>query len=158
MQAESVQQCRIHKLLTSIMWIKIIFVIMMPSNVVDQFKWEFKAKMHIRNSSPKNKNVLTLRPFFIRTDHAASHFIRCWIDGLQGVSWIIVMFYQLFGLSLWRHPFTTEDPLVSKWCNATFLQICSDEETNSTHLGWPEGEYFSANANFCVDYSFNLHS
>ncbi len=32
-------------------------------------------------------------------------------------------FYQLFGLSFWRHPFTAEDPLVSKWCNATFLQI-----------------------------------
>ncbi len=23
----------------------------------------------------------------------------------------IVMFYQLFGLSFWRHPFTAEDPL-----------------------------------------------
>ncbi len=42
--------------------------------------------------------------------------------------WIIVMFYQLFGLSFWRHPFTTEDPLVSKWCKATFLQICSNEK------------------------------
>ncbi len=27
--------------------------------------------------------------------------------------WIIVVFYQLFGLSFWRHPFTAEDPLVS---------------------------------------------
>ncbi len=35
--------------------------------------------------------------------------------------WIIVMFYQLFGLSFWRHPFTAEDTLVSKWCNAKFL-------------------------------------
>ncbi len=25
--------------------------------------------------------------------------------------------------SFWRHPFTAEDPLVSKWCNVTFLQI-----------------------------------
>ncbi len=41
-------------------------------------------------------------------------------------------FSQLFGLSFWRHPFTTNDPLVSKWCNDTFLQICSDEETNSS--------------------------
>ncbi len=37
--------------------------------------------------------------------------------------WIIVMFYQLFGLSFRRHPFTAEDTLMSKWCNATFLQI-----------------------------------
>ncbi len=47
--------------------------------------------------------------------------------------WIIVMFfYQLFRLSFWRHPFTAEDQLVSKWWNAKFLQICSDEETNSS--------------------------
>ncbi len=41
-------------------------------------------------------------------------------------------FYELFGLSFWRHPFTAEDPLLSKWCNAEFLQICSHEETNSS--------------------------
>ncbi len=40
------------------------------------------------------------------------------IDGLEwcGLLW---SFYQLFGLR--RHPFT--DPLVSKWWNATFLQM-----------------------------------
>ncbi len=48
-------------------------------------------------------------------------------DGLEwcgllcdGLLWC---FYQLFGLSFWRHPFTAEDPLVNKWYNATFLQI-----------------------------------
>ncbi len=35
--------------------------------------------------------------------------------------WIIMMFYQLFGLSFWWHPFTAEDPLVTKGCNAKFL-------------------------------------
>ncbi len=41
-------------------------------------------------------------------------------DGLEscGLLWC---FYQLFGC--WRHPFTAEHPLVSKWCNDTFLQI-----------------------------------
>ncbi len=39
--------------------------------------------------------------------------------------------YQLFGFSFWRHPFTAEDPLVSKWSSAEFLQICSHEETNN---------------------------
>ncbi len=34
------------------------------------------------------------------------------------------------------HPFT-EDPLVSKWCNSEFIQICSDEEKTNLHLGWP---------------------
>ncbi len=46
-----------------------------------------------------------------------------------GLSWC---FYQLFGLSIWRHPFIAEDPLMSKWCNAIFFQTCSDEETNSS--------------------------
>ncbi len=60
------------------------------------------------------------------------------IDGLE--SWItyglLWCFYQLFGLSFWRHPFTAEDSLVSKWCNATFFQ------KKQTHVlfGWPEGE------------------
>ncbi len=61
-------------------------------------------------------------------------FTRRWIMYLSGVDylWIIVMFYQLSGLSFWRHPFTAEDPSVSKWCNTTFLQICSQVETNSS--------------------------
>ncbi len=58
------------------------------------------------------------------------------INWLPGVVWItcglLWCFYQLFGLSFWRHPFTAEDPLVSNWHNATFLQICLDEETNSS--------------------------
>ncbi len=44
------------------------------------------------------------------------------------------------GLSFWRHPFTAEDPLVSKWWNAKFLQIYSDKETNSSTSGMAWGE------------------
>ncbi len=62
-----------------------------------------------------------------------------------GVMWItcglLLFFYQLFGLSFWWHPFTEEDIFVSKWCNAKFLQICSDEETSSSTSWMPEGEY-----------------
>ncbi len=41
-------------------------------------------------------------------------------DGLElcGLLWC---FYQLFGQSFWRHPFTEEDPSVSKWWNAQNL-------------------------------------
>ncbi len=46
----------------------------------------------------------------------------------------MIVFYQLFGLS--RHPFTAEDPLVSKWYNGTFLHICSDKETNTLAGLW----------------------
>ncbi len=51
------------------------------------------------------------------------------INGCVDYLWIIVMFYQLFGLAFWRHPFTAV-ALVRNCCNAKFLQICSDEETN----------------------------
>ncbi len=48
-------------------------------------------------------------------------------------------------LSFWRHPFTADNPLVSKWFNATFLQICSEEETNSSASlmtwGWVKSIY-----------------
>ncbi len=42
------------------------------------------------------------------------------INWCTGVVWITCVllwcFYQLFGLSFWRHPFTAEHPLLSKWC------------------------------------------
>ncbi len=43
----------------------------------------------------------------------------------QDINWWtgLLWFFQLFGLSFWRHPFTAEHPLMSKWCNATFVQI-----------------------------------
>ncbi len=40
-----------------------------------------------------------------------------WIN--CGLLWC---FYQLFGLSFWRHPFTAEHPLLRHWCSDTFLQ------------------------------------
>ncbi len=36
-----------------------------------------------------------------------------WWTGVCGLLWC---FYQLFGLSFWRHPFTAEDPLVRTSC------------------------------------------
>ncbi len=62
---------------------------------------------------------------FVSCKHAtlALKYINWW----TGVVWItcglLWCFYQLFGLSFWRHPFTAEHPLVSKWCNATFSPI-----------------------------------
>ncbi len=77
--------------------------------------------------------------------------IDCW----TGVVWIacglLWCFYQLFGLSFWRHPFTAEDPLVSKWWNAMFLiwnkliYILDSLRVSA----------FSAKFNFGVNYSFN---
>ncbi len=56
------------------------------------------------------KNVLMLDLFLtntVNTQLLTSLDINWW----TGVVWIIVMFYQLFDLSFWRHPFTAEDPL-----------------------------------------------
>ncbi len=46
-----------------------------------------------------------------------------------------IIFFQMFlsdycefEFSFWRHPFTAENALVSKWCNAKFLQICSNKD------------------------------
>ncbi len=55
---------------------------------------------------------------------------------------LLQCFYQLFGLSYWRHPFTAEDPLVSKWYNAEFFQICSDEQTNWSASWTARGQIF----------------
>ncbi len=79
------------------------------------------------------------------------------VNWWTGVVWItcglLWCFYQLFGLSFWRHPFTLKDPLVSKWCNATFLEICSDETTNSSTslMAWQWVHFY-----FWVNYCFKL--
>ncbi len=76
------------------------------------------------------KNILMINVFIINT---AFHFTRHvnWCTGVVCITcrllWCV---YQLFGF--WRHPFTAEDPLVSKWSIAKFPQICFDEETNSS--------------------------
>ncbi len=85
---------------------------------------------------------------------------NCTVNWWTGVVWITCRlwwcFYQLFGLSVWRHPFTAEDPLVSKQCNTKFSQICSHEETKSIYiLGGLRVSKFSANLNFWVNCSFN---
>ncbi len=51
------------------------------------------------------------------------------VNRWTGVVWITV-YCDVNQLLFYRHPFTAEDPLVIKWFNAKFLQICSEEETN----------------------------
>ncbi len=72
--------------------------------------------------------------FITNTQLFASQYI-------DGVMWINLVDCDVFIScldSFWRHPFTAEDPLVSKWCNAKFLQICYDEETNlsTSWMAW----------------------
>ncbi len=62
---------------------------------------------------------------------ACSFSLKMLIDGLEWCA-LLVMFLSAVLTLILTAPFTAEHPLVSKWCNATFLQICSDEETNSS--------------------------
>ncbi len=54
--------------------------------------------------------------------------VKWWTGVMRITCGLLWCFYQLFGLSFWRHPFTAEHPLVNNWCNATFLQISSEGE------------------------------
>ncbi len=74
---------------------------------------------------------------FINYKHAAFQFTGCLLMDWSHVNNLIIYVLKgFFKLSFWRHPFTAEDPLGSKWCNAKFLKICSDKEKTNPHLGW----------------------
>jgi len=91
-----------------------------------------------------------LNDIFVSYKHMAFSFKRHYL-----MNWLLLWcFYQLFGLSLWRHPFTAKHPLLSKWCNATFLQIWRRNKLIYVLDGvWLTT--FPANINFWVNYSFN---
>ncbi len=69
--------------------------------------------------------------------------------------WIIVLFYQLLGLSFWRYPLTAEDTFVSNWCNATFLQICSHGKKLLYIMDGLRVRTFSAHFHFWTNYYFH---
>ncbi len=55
------------------------------------------------------------------------------------MDWRAVDYCDVFISSLdsfWRHPFTAEHPLVFKSCIATFIQLYSQEQTNSSTSWW----------------------
>ncbi len=100
------------------------------------------------SSTPSNKSKILIKCFNFKSSEASIFnydfindeykqlFTSQEVNWWTGVIWItcglLWCFYQLFGLSFWRHPFTPEDPLVNKRCDAKFLQNCSNEETNSS--------------------------
>ncbi len=86
----------------------------------------------------KLQNLRLMMDLFITNMHFFASQDICWWTGVVWITCgLLWCFYQLFGLSFWRHPFTAEDPLVSKWRNDKFLQICSHGETSPdfTDLG-----------------------
>ncbi len=77
------------------------------------------------------------------------------VNWCTGVVWItcglLWCFINCFD-SFWRHPFTAEDPLVSKWWN-DFSK--SDEETNSSTLNDLRVSTFSVDFHFWMNLSQN---
>ncbi len=69
-------------------------------------------------------------------------------NNFVGYLWIIVMFYQLLD----SHSDGTHS--VSKWCNDTFLQICSHR--NKLILDDLRVSTISANFHFWANYSFKI--
>ncbi len=114
---------------------------------------ETRTHILVRSKGLNIKNTLMLDLFLTNMQ-----LLRRSLMDWSGVDylWIFVMSYQLCGRSFWRHPFTAEDPLVSKWWNATFLQICSDDKETHLHLGWPalRVSTFSANFHFLGELCF----
>ncbi len=76
---------------------------------------------HVENRFPGTSQLKCLNYEFI--SHNMQLFISCRL---------LWCFYQLFGLSFWRHPFTAADPLVSKWCNANYFHLF---HWQTVHLG-----------------------
>ncbi len=70
--------------------------------------------------------------------------------------WIDVFICGLDSYSDGTIPFR-EDPFVSKWCKAKFLQICSDEETNlsTSWVAWGWVHFQQLLYFFWVNYYFN---
>ncbi len=79
-----------------------------------------------------SKNVFMMDLFITNMQFFTLPVVNWW----TGAVWITVMF--LSAVWFWRHPFSAEDPLVRELCHDTFLQICSDEETNSStsQMAW----------------------
>ncbi len=83
-----------------------------------------------------------LNLFLTNTQLFISQDVNWWTEVVWITCRLSWCFYQLFGPSFWRHPFTAEDQLVNKRCNAKFLQLWSHEKW------WPLGEFIFSKLSF----------
>ncbi len=81
-----------------------------------------------------------------------SQDINWWIWVVWIFCGLLWCFYQPFGLSFWRHPFTAEHPLQSNWWMLNIIK--SDEETNLS-TSWMAWVHYQQSFIFGVNYSFN---
>ncbi len=130
-------------------WIRMLWILWIQDLYFIQKQWF------------EDKSILMMDLFFTNRQLFTSQDINWWTGVLWITCGLLFCYYQLFGLLFWRHPFTAEDALVSKWHNATFLQICSDEETiSSTSLmawGWQHFQnFFIVWVNYSKNYLISI--
>ncbi len=92
--------------------------------------------------------------FLTVTQLLASQDVNWWTGVVLITCGLLWCFYQLFGLSFWRHPFTAEDHC---WANYVMLHFSkSDEDSHTSWMAfWTKfWSKFSAMFHFGVSYSF----
>ncbi len=91
-----------------------------------QYEFWKKQRFEVKNDKQDLKSICLLQTNKDKT------FID-WLE-LSEHLWIIVMFLSsaIWTVILMIHPFSSVDLLVRKWCNAAFIQTCSEKETNSS--------------------------
>ncbi len=67
-----------------------------------------------------------------------------WWTGVGGLLWC---FYQLFGLSFWRHPFTSIAETLMQW--HITLHVFNQKKKNSTFCTWWSAVITICNISFC---------
>ncbi len=150
--------CRWHKTVTRLSWRPsqpyILDINLMPSKMkvicfLEKFnitslahqcsEWvpsEWESKQLIKTTQEIHTTLVhQLMSLFLKNTQLSTSQDINWWTGLVWITCGLWCFYQPFGLSFWRQPFTAEDPKVNKRCNPKFLKICSHEETNSP-LSW----------------------
>ncbi len=79
-------------------------------------------------------------PILINSSPKSVHLLKIvLIDGLQSCR-LLMVYCDVFISIFWRHPFTAEDPMVSKWL-IYFSKSVQRKKHTHLHLGWPKGEY-----------------
>ncbi len=79
----------------------------------------------------------------------------------QDSNWWTGVIWITCGLSFRRHPFTADDPLARKWCNANFSKSVLKKKQTHLHFEWPEGKFlfskFSSLSELILENLGSLH-
>ncbi len=69
-----------------------------------------------------------------------SQDVNWWTGGVDYL-WIIVVFYQLFGLPFWRHPSLQRIHWLASDLMLHFSKSVLMKKQTQLYRGWPDGEY-----------------